>query len=87
MVKQCELVDYNRSNLFYIPMVNSTKVAIKEHIGKVFEEIPSYGYMKVYHQLIEDGFSISPNTVLAYRRELGLQAILAVRQPNTSLEA
>jgi putative transposase len=29
VVKQCELVDYNRSNLFYIPMVNFTKVAIK----------------------------------------------------------
>ncbi len=84
VVKQCELVDYNRSNLFYIPMVNQAKDAIKEHIGKVFEDVPSYGYMKVYHQLLEDGFSISPNTVLAYRRELGLQAILAVRPPNTS---
>jgi len=84
VVKQCKLIDYSRSNLFYIPMVNSTKVKIKEHITKVFAEIPSYGYMKVYHQLLEDGFSISPNTVLAYRRELGLQAILAVRAPNTS---
>ncbi len=84
VVRQCELVDYNRSNLFYIPMVNSAKAAIKEHIEKVFTEIPSYGYMKVYHQLLEDGFSISPNTVLVYRRELGLQAIIAVRPPNTS---
>ena len=84
VAKQCELVDYNRSNLFYVPMVNQAKDAIKEHIERVFEEIPSYGYMKVYHQLLEDGFSISPNTVLAYRRELGLQAILAVRPPNTS---
>ena len=84
VVKQCNLIDYNRSNLFYAPMVNPIKDAIKEHIEKVFEEIPSYGYMKVYHQLLEDGFSVSPNTVLAYRRELGLQAVLAVRPPNTS---
>jgi putative transposase len=84
VVKQCNIIDYNRSNLFYAPMVNPAKDAIKEHIVKVFEEIPSYGYMKVYHQLLEDGFSISPNTVLAYRRELGLQAVLAVRPPNTS---
>jgi putative transposase len=81
---QCNLVGYNRSNLFYAPVVNPTKNAIKEHIVKVFEEIPSYGYMKVYHQLLEDGFSVSPNTVLAYRKELGLQAVLAVRPPNTS---
>jgi putative transposase len=81
---QCNLIGYNRSNLFYAPVLNPLKNAIKEHIVKVFEEIPSYGYMKVYHQLLEDGFSISPNTVLAYRKELGLQAVLAVRVPNTS---
>jgi putative transposase len=84
VVKQCNLISYNRSNLFYAPMVNPSKNAIKEHIEKVFEEIPSYGYMKVYHQLLEDGYSVSPNTVLAYRKELGLQAVLAVRPPNTS---
>ena len=84
VVKQCNLISFNRSNLFYAPMVNPTKDAIKEHIEKVFEEIPSYGYMKVYHQLLEDGFSVCPNTVLAYRKELGLQAVLAVRPPNTS---
>ena len=81
---QCNLIGYSRSNLFYAPVVNPTKNAIKEHIVKVFEEIPSYGYMKVYHQLLEDGFSVSPNTVLAYRKELGLQAVLAVKAPNTS---
>ena len=84
VVKQCNLINYNRSNLFYTPMLNPTKDAIKKHIVKVFEEIPSYGYMKVYHQLLEDGYSVSPNTVLAYRKELGLQVILAVRPPNTS---
>ena len=84
VVKQCNLISYSRSNLFYAPMVNPVKNAIKKHIEKVFEEIPSYGYMKVYHQLLEDGFTVSPNTVLAYRRELGLQAVLAVRPPNTS---
>lgn len=84
VLNQCSLIGYNRSNLYYAPMVNPTKDAIKKHIEKVFEEIPSYGYMKVYHQLLEDGFSVSPNTVLSYRKELGLRAVLAVRPPNTS---
>lgn len=84
VLNQCSLIDYNRSNLYYAPMVNLAKDAIKKHIEKVFEEIPSYGYIKVYHQLLEDGFSVSPNTVLAYRKELGLKAVLAVRPPNTS---
>jgi len=39
----------------------------------------------VYKQLLEDGFSVSPNTVQKYRKELGLRAVLAVRTPNTSL--
>jgi len=81
---QCSLIDYNRSNLYYAPMVNPSKDAIKKHIEKVFEEIPSYGYMKVYYQLLEDGFIVSPNTVLAYRKELRLRAVLAVKPPNTS---
>ena len=84
VVKQCNLINYNRSNLFYAPMVNPTKDAIKKHIEKVFEEIPCYGYLKVHQQLLEDGYNVSPNTVLAYRKELGLQAVLAVRPPNTS---
>ncbi|MBE0492691.1 MAG: IS3 family transposase [Sulfurospirillum sp.] len=84
VLNQCSLIGYNRSNLYYAPMVNPMKDAIKKHIEKVFEEIPSYGYMKVYHQLLEDGFSVSPNTLLTYRKELGLRAVLAVRPPNTS---
>ena len=84
VLNQCSLIGYNRSSLYYAPMVNLTKDAIKKHIEKVYEEIPSYGYIKVYHQLLEDGFSVSLNTVLAYRKELGLRAILAVRPPNTS---
>lgn len=84
VLNQCSLIGYNRSNVYYAPIVNLTKDAIKKHIEKVYEEIPSYGYIKVYHQLLEDGFNVSPNTVLAYRKELGLRAILAVRPPNTS---
>ena len=38
VVKQCELINYNRSNLFYTPMVNPTKNVIKEYIKKVFEQ-------------------------------------------------
>ncbi len=33
---------------------------------------------------LEDGFSVSPNTVQKYRKELGLRAVLAVKAPYTS---
>jgi len=35
---QCSLIDYNRSNLYYAPIVNRSKDAIKKHIEKVFEQ-------------------------------------------------
>ena len=34
---------------------------------------------------MEDGYSISENTVHKYRQELGIKAILAVKKPNLSL--
>ena len=81
VVKQCELLDLNRSNLYYKPVVNEYKLAIKEEIKSIFEEIPIYGAKKVQCQLLENGFNVSLNTVSTYRKELGLRAVLAVREP------
>ena len=81
VVKQCELLSFNRSNLYYEPVINEYKIAIKKEIKSIFEEVPIYGAKKVYHQLLENGFHVSLNTVTAYRKELGLRAILAVREP------
>jgi len=84
VVKQCNLISYNRSNLFYAPMINPIKKTIKDEIVNIFEEIPCYGYMKVHQELLERGHTICANTVREYRKQLGLRAILAVRAPNTS---
>lgn len=81
VVKQCEILHLNRSNIYYAPVINEYKLAIKEEIKAIFEEIPIYGAKKVHCQLKENGFSVSLNTVTSYRKELGLRAILAVREP------
>jgi len=81
VVKQCELLHLSRSNIYYAPVVNEHKLAIKEEIKSIFEEIPIYGAKKVHCQLLENGFDVSLNTVEAYRKELGLRAVLAVREP------
>jgi len=81
VVKQCELLNLNRSSLYYEPSISESKTAIKEEILSIFEEIPIYGAKKVHCQLLENGFNISLNTVSSYRKELGLKAILAVREP------
>jgi putative transposase len=85
ITRQSELLHIARSSLYYIPKVNKYEIAIKNHIQKLYNEIPIYGYLKVHRQLLEDGFIVSPNTVQKYRKELGLKAILAVKTPNTSL--
>jgi len=84
VLSQCKLIEFNRSNLFYIPMVNTMKQSIKNEISKIFEDIPCYGYKKVQKELEERGYSVCINTVRQYRKQLGLRAVLAVRPPNTS---
>ena len=49
------------------------KLAIKQQIQAIYNEIPIYGYLKVHKQLLEDGFIVSPNTVQKYRKDLGLK--------------
>ena len=84
VVRQCEMLGLCRSNHYYVPAINEKIIAIKEHIQKVFEEIPIYGSLKVHQQLLEDGYQVCVNSVQKYRKELGLKAILAVRTPNLS---
>ncbi len=83
--RQCQLLDINRSGLYYKPRANNAKQAIKNHITKVFEQIPIYGEKKVHQQLLEDGYKVSLNTVARYRQELDLRAVLAVKQINTTI--
>jgi putative transposase len=82
---QCQLLGINQSGLYYKPRVNHAKQTIKNHITKVFEQIPIYGEKKVHKQLLEDGHKVSLNTVARYRQELGLKAVLAVKQVNTNI--
>lgn len=87
VVKQCEILGMSRSNVYYTPVLNEKKLSIKEEIKDIYEEIPIYGAKKVHCQLLENGFKVSLNTVTAYRKELGLKALLAVRDPYSLTQA
>ena len=87
VMQQCELIELSRSSLYYMPTVNVYKETIKEEIKSIFEEIPIYGAKKVHCQLLENGFTVCLNTVQSYRKELGLRAILAVREPLSLTQA
>ena len=83
--KQAELLSIARSTIYYKPVENTYKKSVLEQLKKIHDEIPCYGYIKAHRQLLEDGYSISENTVHKYRQELGIKAILAVKKPNLSL--
>jgi len=85
--RQCELLHISRSSIYHTPLPNTQKLNIKESIERIFGETPMYGYLKVHQQLLENGINVSANTVLKYRQEIGLKAVLAVRAPNISLKA
>ena len=78
--QQCDLLSLNRSSFYYTAKVNKKKEYIKNQISQVFEEIPIYGAKKVHQQLLENGVNICLNSVATYRQELGLKAVLAVKQ-------
>jgi len=83
--QQCALLGVNRSSYYYQDRRNPSKLGIKAKIVEIFEEIPIYGAAKVHQQLLEDGFKVSLNTVASYRQELGLKAVLAVKQVSTTV--
>jgi putative transposase len=83
--QQCALLGMNRSSIYYKSSENPRQNEIKTQIVQIFEEIPIYGAAKVHQQLLEDGVKISLNTVASYRQQLGLKAVLAVKQVNTTV--
>jgi len=78
--QQCNLLNLSRSSFYYTGKVNKKKLDIKKEIEQVFEKTPIYGAKKVHQQLLENGVNISLNSVAKYRKELGLKAVLAVKQ-------
>ncbi len=82
---QCDLLNLSRSTFYYTAKVNNKKHEIQQEIAKVFDKTPIYGAKKVHQQLLENGVKASLNTVATYRKELGLKAILAVKQVITTV--
>ena len=60
--------------------MNKKKKDTKAEIAKVFKKVPIYDAKKMHQQLLEDGIDIYSNSVATYRKELGLKAVLAVKQ-------
>ena len=85
--RQHEMLEISRSYNYYTPVVNPTKEAIKRRLVAIAEDefMCTYGEEKVYRQLLEEGYSVSLNTVSKYRKELGIKAIVAIKPISTTV--
>lgn len=81
--RQCQLLDLNRTTLYYKPAEPSEEeIKIKHRIDEIYTEFPYYGYRRITEQLKKDGFEIGTTAVRRHMHEMGIMAIYPV--PNTS---
>ena len=74
--RQTELLEINRSSLYYKPVaISSEEIIIKNRIDNIYTDYPFYGSRRIMQQLMIEGIGISRETVRKYMREMGLYAI------------
>ncbi|QGP49986.1 putative transposase OrfB [Piscirickettsia salmonis] len=86
VTRQCELINFNRSNCYYKSVqCTKDKMELLRAIDRIYTETPFYGYRKVHQQLIEGGYSVGLNRVRNYMNELGLKVIYPTKKVYTTL--
>ncbi|QHS26023.1 IS3 family transposase [Piscirickettsia salmonis] len=86
VTRQCELINFNRSNCYYKSVrCTKDKMELLRAIDRIYTETPFYGYRKVHQQLIEGGYSVGLNRVRNYMNELGLKVIYPTKKVCTTL--
>ena len=88
MARQCEIIDLNRSTLYYEPKpISDNDLKIMKRIDEIYTDISStYGYRFMHRQLLEDGFSIGVNKVNKLMNTMGIQAIFPKKKRHTSIK-
>ena len=86
-IRQCELLDLNRSSLYYKAKgMNEKDLNILNKIDEIYTDNLVYGYRYIYRQLLEDGFAVGKDRVLNYMNILGLEAIRPKKKKLTSIK-
>lgn len=74
--RQCELIDLNRSNLYYRPAdISEETLHIMHCIDEIFTACPFYGSRRILEGLRRKGYEIGRERVRSLMREMGLEAI------------
>ena len=81
--KQCEILEINRSTLYYKPRSeNPFNIAVKDAVRFLHSKYPFYGHRKTTKQLKRMGFKVGLRRIRRVRKELGIRTIYP--KPNLS---
>ena len=86
MTRQCELLEINRSSLYYKPKDESElNKDLKKEILKEYEKHPFLGVPRMYHWLRnQKGYQVNKKRIERLFKELGLKAIFPKRNLSKS---
>ena len=72
---QCNLLDINRSTLYYkpIPFMDRINSDIISQIVEIYEHFPFYGVRRTYHELLRRGYHLGRDRISKVKKELNLR--------------
>ena len=87
MARQCELLNINRSMLYYQPQIMSLyNKKIMDRIDEIYTDNPDYGYRYIYKSLLEEGFNIGRDRTLKYMSIMGIEALYPKKKRSISIQ-
>ena len=82
--RQCELLDLNRSGVYYTPRaVSEQDLQLRRRIDQLHLDHPYYGSRRIAKQLAREGFDAGRLHVVTLMRRMGIEALY--RKPRTSI--
>ena len=84
--RQCELLDLNRSGVYYTPRpVPEEDLRLMRRIDELHLQHPFYGSRRIAKQLAREGIDVGRLHVATLMRRMGIEALY--RKPRTSIPA
>jgi putative transposase len=84
IVKQCELLNINRTTLYYKPKeIPESEIKIKHRIDELYTLMPFYGYRKITAHLKIENYNIGTSAVKRHMKEMGIRAIYPLPKTST----
>ncbi|NDG27473.1 MAG: IS3 family transposase [Proteobacteria bacterium] len=86
VVRQCQLLNVNRSTWYYQPVpISAEELAIMKRLDELYTAHPFLGARKLTYLLTQEGYGVNHKRVSRLMREMGLEAIYP--KPKTSITA